>query len=93
MNAISSELTHRVGSALMLPLALLMMTTGHRTDKTRTPVQASELRGLDQAKARLAALREERVDNAMIGTAEALVARLDDQVAGATSRPRSPSRH
>lgn len=27
------------------------------------------------------------------GTAEALVARIEDQVAGTTSRPRSPSRH
>lgn len=89
----NSEFTHKVGNALLLPMTLLMMATGHRTDLTRTPVQDSELRDLHQAKAHLETLREEGADDALIASAEAAILRLEDQVAGSTSRSRSLARH
>lgn len=93
MSARSTGLARRIESVLLSPMRLFMTITGHRQDRSMTPVQPSEFAERARARGYLEQLARDQEAYYVVKSAEDYLRQLDDQIAGRPSRTAGATRH
>jgi hypothetical protein len=82
MSGRTTGMARRIQSALLSPMRLFMAVTGHRRDRSMTPVQPSEFAERTRAQGYLERLARDQEAHYVIKSAEDYLRELDDQIAG-----------
>lgn len=89
----SRRASERIVSALLSPMRVFMAVTGHKPDRSVTPVQAFELAQRARAQENLRQLARAQEGQCVIEAAEAHVQKLDDEITGRIPRAGTVTRH